>query len=284
METDYNEFISIITQTISFEYITGSDKRKYEPHITNWRNFPFTVIVYVSDGLYFCEVKDKCKLYIKSGNAVIIPPGIIHRVGMDKMSILSFAHIHFTILQNFDILSLYNVPLVIENSYSEKISIILDSLFIHKSKSNDHFLKEIVKVRAQGFLLLYTILEISEFKNSSTLQLSKVKRIYPVIKYIEDNLKNSLTRSELARILSISETKFHNVLKEAIGVSPMEYVRNLRLSKAQLLLITTDLPIAFIGEEVGYPDLYNFSKIFKNSFGISPLKYRQGYKNQKLYM
>ncbi len=277
------EFLSAISQTISFEYLAGSAMKEYNPHITSWRNMPFTVIVHVNSGLYFCEIEGKERINISKDSTIIVPPGIKHRVGMDEKGILSHAHIHFTIVHNLDILSMYNIPLVVEGSDSQNIYERLASLYDGYSKSEHIDICQMVLGREQGLLLLYHILELSELKSSIWVQLAKLGRITGVLKYIEQHLAEELSRSVLSDLICLSPTRFHYVFKEAIGISPMEYIFNIRMSKAQKLLITTDLPINCIGAEVGYAEPSEFSKAFKGRFGISPLKYRQGYSKHQIY-
>ena len=49
----------------------------------------------------------------------------------------------------------------------------------------------------------------------------------------------------------------------------------MRLRKAQQLLIGTDRSVAEIAREVGHPDPYHFSRVFRRSVGVSPAKYRK---------
>ena len=58
-------------------------------------------------------------------------------------------------------------------------------------------------------------------------------------------------------------------------VSPMTYVRQVRMRKAQALLMRPRARVAEVGAAVGYSDLYHFSKAFKQSVGMSPRNYRQ---------
>ena len=55
----------------------------------------------------------------------------------------------------------------------------------------------------------------------------------------------------------------------------MAYLKSVRLREAQTLLFKTDLRVEEIGERVGYPDVYHFSKTFKQSSSTSPTDYRR---------
>ncbi len=59
-----------------------------------------------------------------------------------------------------------------------------------------------------------------------------------------------------------------------VGQPPIAYLIDLRLRRACELLRGTDLPIKEIAVQVGYPDQYFFSRIFRRRQGVSPRGYR----------
>ena len=65
--------------------------------------------------------------------------------------------------------------------------------------------------------------------------------------------------------------------KEKYGISPSEYVAELRISKAKELLLNEDINISEIAQECGFSSLYSFSRAFKENVGISPIKFRKIY-------
>jgi transcriptional regulator GlxA family with amidase domain len=96
-----------------------------------------------------------------------------------------------------------------------------------------------------------------------------------VLTFIEENIDKTKSRGDLADIANLSETRFHYVFKNTMGISPMAHVRLLRMKKAQMLLMQTEMNVNDVGEKVGYSDIFHFSKVFKQAFGISPLQYRK---------
>ena len=95
------------------------------------------------------------------------------------------------------------------------------------------------------------------------------------LRYMEENMSKGIGRHELAKLVSLSDTRFHYVFKNATGLAPLAYLKHVRLKKAQALLFQTDMQVSEIGAHVGYPDIFHFSKIFKGMFHISPLEYRR---------
>ena len=77
---------------------------------------------------------------------------------------------------------------------------------------------------------------------------------------------------------AIREMPFHydylrKLFKKEMGVTPLEYMTNLRMKKAETLLVAMwgrDYSVAEIGALCGYDDALYFSRVFKKYFGCSP--------------
>lgn len=105
-------------------------------------------------------------------------------------------------------------------------------------------------------------------KNNELFQMANV------INYIQENYEKQLTRAQLARIVNMSEVTFFRHFKLATGQSPMEYLLNLRLTKAETLLQTTDLLLAEISTRCGFCDSNYFGMQFKKCYHITPHRFR----------
>ncbi len=82
--------------------------------------------------------------------------------------------------------------------------------------------------------------------------------------------------SDLAGLAHLSPTHFHRLVREYYGVSPLAYVRNLRLERARELLAKTDYTLEAIAALVGYQTPYALAKVFKRETGRAPGQYRAG--------
>jgi AraC family transcriptional regulator len=65
------------------------------------------------------------------------------------------------------------------------------------------------------------------------------------------------------------------VFRQAIGVTPHQYLMRMRLMHALRLLRDTRLPVIDVAYETGWADLSNFNKAFRREFGCSPRRLRQ---------
>ena len=72
----------------------------------------------------------------------------------------------------------------------------------------------------------------------------------------------------------MSKDHFIRVFKRETGETPNAYIAHRKQEKAELLLVTTDLPIKNIADTLGFEDHSYFNKLFKKLAGITPQQYR----------
>jgi transcriptional regulator GlxA family with amidase domain len=112
----------------------------------------------------------------------------------------------------------------------------------------------------------------------SQISIPKAKslmRIGKAIQFIENNFQNNIYIQELADMGFMSVRNFQRIFKDATGLSPNDYLLELRIQHSSKLLTETDSAIYDISAQVGISDWFYFSKAFKRKFGVSPMKYRK---------
>lgn len=93
--------------------------------------------------------------------------------------------------------------------------------------------------------------------------------------YVLENLSANLRVGELAAKVHLSEDRFYHVFKEAFGISPTEYILDVRIAHACNLLARSDLNVTAIAQECGFCTASYFSKQFRQVMRLSPLQYRR---------
>lgn len=83
------------------------------------------------------------------------------------------------------------------------------------------------------------------------------------------------TLSALATEVHLSRSQLVRTFKAALGLSPMAYLRLMRVQQMARLLRTTDLSLHGVGQAVGWTDANQASRCFRRHYGISPTKYRR---------
>lgn len=98
--------------------------------------------------------------------------------------------------------------------------------------------------------------------------------IRAAIDYIDENYAEKLTLEDVASQIYLNKTYVSQLFKKELDVSFGDYLENVRIGKAKELLRTTAKSISQISEEVGYTSQSYFTKVFKKSAGMGPLRYR----------
>lgn len=93
--------------------------------------------------------------------------------------------------------------------------------------------------------------------------------------YIQENYQKDLSLDALSKELDISPYYFSKLFKEETGSNFVEYLTNLRMSRAKELLKEESRSMKEICMEVGYSDPNYFSRIFKKNVGLTPTEYRE---------
>ena len=83
------------------------------------------------------------------------------------------------------------------------------------------------------------------------------------------------TLDELAQQAGLSRTALAERFRDAMGDTPLNHLRVLRMQRATRLLAETDHKLEAVAAEVGYQDAFSFSKVFKRTVGMSPKAFRQ---------
>ena len=100
------------------------------------------------------------------------------------------------------------------------------------------------------------------------------------IQYINNHFMDKLRVLELAERIGISRSYLVKLMHRETGMSPQEYLIEVRMRRAREILLRTEDPIREIAAECGYEDPLSFSKSFKSRHGLSPSEYRKKYRNQ----
>lgn len=133
------------------------------------------------------------------------------------------------------------------------------------------------KVLKDGLLreLYYHILKspIGYMLRNSAAQHSKAHQIAPAIQYIEKNFTETITIDDLTKVAAMSATSLHEAFKKTTSLSPIQFIKKLRLHNAYMLL-TTGSNATESAFASGYSSPAQFSREFKRQFGVSPSEVR----------
>ncbi len=98
--------------------------------------------------------------------------------------------------------------------------------------------------------------------------------ILRVMEYMDEHYTEPLPISLLADIAVMSEKYFISCFKKIAGISPGQYIIQLKMRKAAQLLLTSDMSVAEVSKAVGYANPYTFSNTFKKYYEESPMNFK----------
>jgi transcriptional regulator GlxA family with amidase domain len=79
---------------------------------------------------------------------------------------------------------------------------------------------------------------------------------------------------DVARSVNLSPRRLGQLFKLEIGVSPMQFLKNLRMARAQALLQSSFLTIKEVTFQCGFTDVSHFVRDFKHCYGVTPSEFR----------
>lgn len=118
------------------------------------------------------------------------------------------------------------------------------------------------------------IAHLSLISHSRMLSQKQFGSIRKGIEYIETDPDQSLTVDEIAEICHVSPGFFRSLFKKYSGQSPTEYRISRKIERAKRLLQSEEKQISEIADDLGFQNVYYFSRLFKSRVGMSPKEYQ----------
>jgi two-component system response regulator YesN len=155
--------------------------------------------------------------------------------------------------------------LIIKTSAKDEMGLIQEALQLTRKSPN---LTELKKNTTAWMNKVIKIIEEME-RQESTNPIETAKS------WILDNLGNNITIDKIAKEVHMNPTYLCEYFKNQTGKTVLDYVTKARIEKSRELLLSTDLKIYDISQQVGYTDTKYFSKLFRTYFGEVPSKYKE---------
>ena len=95
------------------------------------------------------------------------------------------------------------------------------------------------------------------------------------MRYMQEHYMEEIDIGTLAEKLGFHSAYLTRLFNRYAGDSPLRYLTNIRIHEAKRLLRDSSLSISRVGELVGYPDQFHFSKTFRKATGMNPSAFRK---------
>lgn len=231
-------------------------------------------ILYLLEGSIELNINDE-KWRLSKGDIFLINANKVHTIKVKEEILLCKIYIdYFTIskvLKKDNIIFWCNTLVENDKEY-DKLKYIINSILKEdvSKKDKNSFLQKSLK---------YSLLELlsTEFLVQAGNERvdSDVEKIAQIIQYINFNYNASISLSEMATKLYMSDSSFSRFFKKNVGINFVEYVNNLRLSHAVELLLYSDKSITTIAMECGFSNPSALNKSFKEYYKMSPTAYKK---------
>lgn len=237
--------------------------------------------------------------YFAKGDLILINSKEVHQVNaLDEFGgnyiVLRFEPevIYNNMFQNYSELK-YTLPFLIENPKQQKV-ITKDLLIntsipellwdIHKEMDEQNYGYELAVRNHIGRIFLWILRYFHTNNPNGIFQFSEdelyLRRLQPALDYVPDNYMNEIKTPDMASLCNMSSSYFSRLFNRIMNMTFNDYVNHIRLKEAEKLLVSTDLNITEISNQVGFNTTSYFIKIFKENKGTSPKQYQKEYLNE----
>ena len=240
----------------------------------------FYELVVVTGGGACCEIDDS-RVWLGAGAVQVFYPGSVHRY----TSICNFHHYNILFLPeilqgsgwDFSVFPLSERLFFGKGNYSELCYLsendMLNIVNMVEKLKNERFHRQPGWKEAQffefGCALIYLLRSV---KSSPQPINSSISRIESCIRFMSENLRHSLSLTDMARNCNMSESSFRHQFLAVTGFSPVEYLIRMRLKRAITLFDSLNT-LPDIARNSGFADANYFSRQFRKHFNCPPREF-----------
>lgn len=260
----------------------------------NWKNVnsPFTRLYYVTEGSAQIELPDG--IYTLSPKHMYFIPAFTIHTNICKSNFVHYyLHIYEDHYSDNDWLDHWKFPVEIETTdldlaLFKRLCEINPHMTLQKSDpttydNNPTLMQNLIKNRQRAFCdkvesrgIVFQLLSRFFKQGQSKIEMED-NRIAKTVLYIRKHLNEAIELEKLAEISCLSKDHFIRLFKKELGTTPLQYINQKKIEKAQLLLITEELAVKEIAFQLAFDDYSYFNRLFKKTTGVTPQEYRRLY-------
>lgn len=229
----------------------------------------YYILHFITKGKGRFVIGDK-EYILKKGDCFLLPPKITTYYEADKKNPYTYYWIGFDGIEAKGLLE--KTGLVIGDNYvihPKNFNSVFEmfSNFDVSTTNNSAIPYQLV---GKLYLLFSEIMSDQSSENEQ-----KSNYVDLAINYMNLNYAKNISIELLSRIVGVDRTYFYRLFKESTKISPKEYLSNLRIEKAKMLLCNSNMNIKEIALSVGFSNYLSFERVFKEKNGINPTIYRK---------
>lgn len=255
----------------------------------NWKdvNSPFTRIFYVEKGEALLHLPEST-VTLRPGHMYIIPAYTKHSYQCEGLFVHYYLHVYEGFKNEMNMMELYDFPTEVDADDDDKhifrrltekhpyASLPGSNPQSYAGKFTDYVQRYRdmplwQKMELRGVLLVL----FSRFMREMVPHVwTTNERIKQVLNYIHTHIDKNIDVEKLADVACVTKPYMIRLFKREFGISPLQYINNKKVERAQLMLYTTALPVKEVAYALGFTDNSYFIRLFRKQVGVTPQEYR----------
>lgn len=269
---------------VPYSYYRNVIPDYYSSAAPHWHN-EFEICSILSGSCLFTR-KGK-SFTAQKGDIVIVQPNIVHSVSVPEngQMVHDVLVFHPRILTNGCEDRLYNeiiqpiisgesvvrAPVNSGNPYYDEIKISMDNVF---SCAGENTSNRDLLLKSELMRMFWLLIESGDICCAEKKDIKLSESIHPAIAYIDKHYAENITVDMLAESVHLSKSYFMCRFKSAVGMSPIDYVNQVRIKAVCSLLVSAPDKITDIAFACGFRNISNFNRQFEKIAGCKPIEYR----------
>ncbi len=230
-------------------------------------------VLYISEGQGIFDSDPSGRLLVETGSVLLVYPGIRHRYRPSKRTGWRESWVGFRgpladhIMQGN---MFHPGQPVIKTGLHNRLNEIYDQILVECNQEKPGY-----QQLAAG-LVMELLGMVHMYRKTYRLNNRYIEsRINTSKRLMEELFRQDTAPREIARQLGMGYSNFRKQFRLYTGLSPGQYLIQLRIREAKSLLYNTHLPVKAIAEESGFNSSYYFVRLFRSKVGMTPGEFRQ---------
>ncbi len=256
----------IVFQAPANESLDNPTKRKEK-----WQElvpiFPYHRIYLITEGTASFKLSNSTKIKMEKNKLYLVSPFLIQSSEINANN--SHFYLHFKS----------------DNTSIDPFEYYAIDLCANANENDVFYFKEIFKyynkddIQSQLKTKAYFALLLSKFFTNSHPNSVNTK-LFPIIKYINENITNKITSKQLAEKFGYNDAYFSSMFSKAFNISVTKYITNKKIIYARQLLANKNASIKEISDNLGFANEFYFNRVFKKIAGVTPGKWQKNFNSE----
>ena len=260
----------------------------------NWKNIssPFIRLYYVTEGTAQVVMSGKIQI-LKPNNLYFIPAFTVHSYICNSYFCHYYLHLYEEHQSDSNLLDDWDFPIEIPAAdldlvLFQRLCAINPHMTLQKSDpasydNNSTLMQNLLKNKQRALCdkvesrgIVYQLLA-HFLKRAQPKVEMKDNRIEKAISYIRKHINENIDLGVLAESTCLSKDHFIRLFRKETGVTPLKYINQKKIEKAQLILVTDNMSVKSVALTLAFEDYSYFNRLFKKITGVTPQEYRASY-------